>query len=754
MPGPTYESRNPASLDDTETDPVLAEAKKRFTKAQAWFASARPRWLDDYKFANADAKNGYQWPSKEKRTRDLEDRPTLTINKTRQHNLQIINDAKKNKPAVTVRATGNGATFESAQVFEDVIRHIEYQSNASVHYDRATTFQVNAGMGCLRVVTRYVDEASFDQDIYICGVPDPLTVYWDPDAREPDKSDANFWFLFDDMDRSEFERKYPKYKDDAGQNVLSDDGWMTSDKVRRAEYFRRVEVPDVLYAAPDSQGQMQYIRKSDLGKEGADLAKALEARPEVRSRDTTLTRVEYYMIVGDSIIVEESYPKVKYLGKHIPLVPVIGEETIIDGIMDLKGHTRALIDPQRMYNYWSSSAVEYGALQGKTPWIAPVEAIEELEEKWNNANTKNWSVLPYNSKAEDGTEIKAPMRTDPPQAAPVALAGLQIAQQEFGLVSGQYESSFGQQGNERTGKAINERQRQAETATYHYVDGLGIAIRQVGKILMDLIPKIYDTKRLIQAMGVDNTDYAVDIDPKQQEAFVKRLDHDQKVAQRIFNPNVGRYEVQADIGPGYATRREEAFNAFTLLLTQAPQLVSIIGDILLKAGDFPMADEAAQRLRRMVPAAALGEGPSATEMGLQQQVQQLTKLLTEVMQESAKNEIKLKGKDAARSVQAFDALTKRLKVMLDAKADLGLPSPTVDELRSVVEQSIAEIQNSSLDPVVDSTEAALRDYQAASGNAMDEIDNDKPPVHGARRGADMGFYLRDYASSPNYRRVS
>jgi len=242
---------------------------------------------------------------------------------------------------------------------------------------------------------------------------------------------------------------------------------------------------------------------------------------------------------------------------------------------------------------------------------------------------------------------------------------MEIAQREMMLVSGQFDAQMGQQGNERSGKAIAERQRQGDNATYHYVDNLAIGIRYTGKILLDMIPHIYDTKRVLTILAEDNTTQDVQIDPQAEQAYAETLDEDSKVAQRVLNPNVGRYEVQAQVGPGYATKREEAFNAFTILLTQAPQLASIIGDILFRAADFPLAGEAAERLRRMVPKEATGVGPSQKEKELQQKVDELQVVLRTTMDEMAKVMAQSARQDERGEVDKYKAFTERLKVMME-----------------------------------------------------------------------------------------
>jgi len=648
-------------------DALIRRARERFRRCEEWESYFRRLFIDDIRFANADPDNKFQWPTTMFNDRTNAGRPALTINKTRQHNLNIINDAKMNKPGIKYRAAGNGATAEAARIWDGIARHIEYQSNAQAHYDIATTFQVNAGLGYLRVMTDYVDDNSFDQDIYVCSIPDPLTVYLDPDARGPVKEDARFGFIFEDLPKEVFDQKYPRYVQYAGASSFGPDfGWSNEDHVRVAEYFEAEDVEDFLLLTEGDAGPVTLL-ESDVKR--LDPKNPLLTDRQTRRRPITRRQINYHFIVGNHVVEEEE--KV-WIGQTIPIIPVIGEEVIIDGVMDRKGHTRALKDPQRMYNYWASAAVEYGALQSKTPWIVGVESVEGYETYWASANTQNHAYLPYKSVGDDGKPLPPPTRVEPPVPSPVALKGMEIANVEMQMVSGQYENQLGQQGNERTGKAIAERQRQGDRATYHYIDNLALAIRQVGKIILDLVPKVYDTNRVISILAENNESLEVKLDPQLKQAHALEVNENQEVIGRVLNPGIGTYEVMADVGPGYATRREEAFNALTLILTQNPALSGIIGDIMFRAGDFPMAEEAAERLKRMVPPQALGQGPTQNEQMLMAQLQQMQEALKQSLDELAKEKGKAQARLEKREVEVYDAITKRLDILLK---NAGLTGP-------------------------------------------------------------------------------
>lgn len=693
----------------TDDDDVVKQAQKDFLRTQDYESFARKNYMEDLKFVHADAENGYQWPNKIRINRDLDDRPMLTINKTRQHCLQIINDAKQNKPAVKIRPTGGNATYEGAQAYEDIVRYIEYNSNAQAAYDNATSFQVWTGIGYWRIVTDYAGDDTFDQELFVKIIKDPKTVYLDPDAQEIDKSDMKFGFVFDDMLKADFKQAYPKFAHIAGKQALQNyEGWIDDKHIRVAEYFRVVTKEDKLYALEDPRdGSLRVVRQSKISKEFMHL---VTDTPKNRIRMITDNVVMWYLIAGDEVIEKREWP-----GRWIPIVPLIGEEIVIDGQMDRKGHVRNLKDPQRMYNYWSSSAVEFVALQGKSPWIAPSRAIEGLETYWAHANKTNHSVLPYNDIDDEGNPIQAPQKPNPPTMAPAYVDGMKVSAQEMEFVTGQYAPQMGEPSNERSGKAINARQRMGDRATYHFIDNLGISIRQTGKILIDLIPKVYDTKRVIKIMAEDGTQNELMVDPKaQQSFFVDQQKQNRKVA-AIFNPGIGKYGVESDIGPAYATRREEAFNAFTQILTQSPDLVKVIGDLMFRYADFPGADKIAERLERLVPPNVKGEGPDPQLKQATDTIQHLMGVLKKQSADLAALKIKSKSHAEKRDIEAYRAITDRM---------IGLMREhqvTPRMFATMLHDLMVEEHSVSLTPVENAANAEIQeDMNAGTSEPPDE----------------------------------
>lgn len=727
---------------DSPADTIVRRARRRFKKCQDWEMESRDKALSDLKFANADPDNGWQWPDDKRRNRDLERRPALTINKVRIHCKQITNDARQNKPSVTIRPTGNGATYESAQVYEGIVRHIEYISRAESAYMTASDFQVKCGIGYWRIVTDYADAESFDQEVYIRRIKDPSVVYLDPDIDEEDGSDARFGFIFSDVPRDEFRSEYPEWKDKISSSMtsLGDDGWITPEHIRVCEYYEKTQIKDKLLRITDpDSGEVTTILASKLP---SNIKKeALADKINNKSRDVLTDNVRWYKIAGQEIIDEADWA-----GKFIPIVRVVGEETIIEKQLDRKGHVRNMKDAQRMYNWMTSAATEAVSLQGKTPWLVDVESVEELESYWARANTENFAYLPYRSSSTEGHRpLAPPQRQDPAQYTPAYMTGMQVAQQEMMMATGQYQAQLGEQENAKSGVAISERQRQGDNATYHFIDGLANGIRFTGKILVDLIPKIYDTNRIVRILGEDGTESEIEIDPMAKQAYLQKQKTNTDEIQAIFNPNVGTYAVEADVGPAYATRRQETYNACVQILTSNKELTPIIGDLMMESADFPLADKMAERMKRMVPPQALGEAPpeqfQQAMQAAQQQIGQLHNTLTHMVEEMAKDKIALKAKDQMRDIDAFDAETKRITAVSNSIPEIG----DTPDMKALVLQTIHEMMSSNLKPV----------YAAsAPGLDMEALDDgqQQAPIPGAKRSpVDGNYYIQHPTTGQHFK---
>jgi hypothetical protein len=687
-------------FSSAETEKLIQRAQKQFKSFIDWEGAFRQSFEEDVRFANGDADNQWQWDGEVLQNR--KDCPSMTINMTWIHCALVQNEIKRNPPSIMVRPVGGGATAKSAEVYGGLIREIQRASDALNIYLKASEPLVQGGVGYWRVLTEYEAEDSFDQVIRIRSVRSPLGVAMDPDAKEPSGADANWGMIFEDIKNEYLEEEHVKYKDSVGAenaitiNVAAAD-WKNEDYTRVAEWYEKEKFQDQLlgFTDPDSQ-QFATAFLSDIKDD--EIKKKVLSDVRTQKRPVNRSRICWYKIFGDKIVDYREVPGKKY----IPIVRVVGQETIIDGNLDRKGIVRSLKDTQRNLNYWVSAGAMQVALQTNVPWVGPAAAFENIKQ-WEDGNRGRYAYLPFNHLDDNGEPIPAPTRPGPPIMAPAYISGIQIASQQFKDISGQHENLQGQEDNAVSGKAIKARQGQGETATYHFPNALAQGVAHTGRIILDMAPEVYDTPRMIRISNVDMTQSDVNVDPmaKTDHAEIEKPG-EENTTEVTWNPKIGRFEVEAETGPSYQTQREWTADALGSLLAQNKELWQVIGDFYADNLDFPGSEQMAERIRRTMSPAVLGKGPSPNEQKLQQQLQQGQQLMQSLMDTLAKKQKELDDKDDEIAIKAeaevtrrMDAISRRLKEAGNAQANFASAGLEPD-IKNIMSDVTAEAMNEDL----------------------------------------------------------
>mgnify|MGYP000888505219 FL=1 len=648
---------------------LLAAARDRMTLAISAWSETREDEIDDLRFYAGSPDNHWQWPADVLATRgsvqgqSINARPTLTINKLPQHVRQVTNDQRQNRPSGKVIPADDKGDVEVAEIFDGIVRHIEYISDADVAYDTACENQVAYGEGYIRILTEYTDPTSFDQDIKIGRVRNSFSVYMDPMIQDPCGSDAQWCFITEDIPVDEYERQYPNAQpisslQDQGVGDQSVSQWVNDETVRVADYYYIEHTKKTL--------NLYYGNVSALSGSPEDKQMVALGMKPIRSREVDIKQVKYCKINGFEVLERNDWA-----GSHIPVVRVIGNEFEVDGRLYLSGIVRNAKDAQRMYNYWTSQEAEMLALAPKAPFIGYGGQFEGYENQWKTANTTNWPYLEVNPDVTDGQggTLPLPQRSQPPMAQNGLIQAKMGASDDIKGATGQYDSSLGATSNERSGKAILARERQADTGTYHYVDNLARAVRCVTRQLVDLIPKIYDTERIARIIGEDGTSDMARVNPDQPEPVKKIVDERGIVIQKVYNLGVGKYDVCVTTGPSYMTKRQESLNAMTELLQGNPELWAVAGDLFIKNMDWPGAQEMAKRFAKTIDPKLLGDEDESPEMqaakqqmqAMGQEMEQMHQMLQNVQKSFENRDLEIQEFES--KIKAFDAETKRISAV-------------------------------------------------------------------------------------------
>jgi hypothetical protein len=633
-------------------DDVLTEAREAFELASDVEAENRNLALDDLRFARLSD----QWPTELLRQRQLEGKPSLVINKIPAFIRQVVNDARLNKPQLKVHPVDSAADVDTAQLITALVRNIEYSSNADVAYDTAGDFAVTMGFGYFRIDVDYSHDDAFDQDIRVERVSDPFTVYGDPHSTAADSSDWNSAFIVEAVPREVFQRKYK-----GGQEVDWDvqgysnlrPPWFDDDNVLVAEWYRREEVEREIVRLSDGN----VVDADVFAKQIAPFAQELGI-VVIGQRKSRSHKVTHYVLTGAEVLETVEWP-----GRYIPIVPVYGDEISVEGRRYFKSLIRDAKDAQRMFNYWRSATTELVALAPKAPFVGPEMAFEGKDSrKWETANTEAHAYLAY---AGSVTPQRQPFAGVPAGALQEAMN----ANDDMKAIIGLYDASLGARSNETSGRAIMARQREGDVSTFHFLDNLNRAIKHGGRIMLDLIPHVYSGERIVRVMGEDGSVANARLGPEriappqQMQQQARSADSEfQEKFMGVYSLGAGKYDLAVDVGPSFTTRRQEAAEQMIELLRAFPQAAPVIGDLLAKNLDWPGAQEIAERLRSLLPPAAAGADPRMMQMA--QQLQQMEAKLRELSADKQVDLMKVVN-------SAYDAETKRIKVLADAATDVA-----------------------------------------------------------------------------------
>jgi hypothetical protein len=668
--------------DNAEQKALLKRIRERFKIMAEADQTNREKALEDLKFVHEP---GAQWDQAIKKERG--DRPCYEFNKLRITIKRVINHIRANRPAGKVRAVEDGDK-DTADIYDGLIKNIWNVSDADTVVDYAAEYVVAAGMGAWRVTTEYSDDTAFEQDIFVRPIKNPLCLYADPGASDPFKRDGDDWALIDRFTKNAFEAKWPNAKRVNFEDTEFDDDedWENDEFVRVCEYWYKKPYEKTLYLLAD-------------GKTVEELPPGAQA---VKERQVKCNKIYMVIASGDAIL---EGPK-EWAGSMFPFVMVHGEWRVIDGKVEWHGLTRFSKDAQRAYNSSRTAIAETIALAPQAKWLMTPKQFEGLDKHISEAHSKNFPVMFYNA--------------DPAAAPPVRLGGPDVPvalMQEAGMASddikstsGIFDSSLGNQTNETSGRAIRARQEQGEIATYNYPDNISKGVRLTNEIVIDLLPKIYDTARSIRILGSDGAEKYAKINTPTQDPQTGEVTIVNDVTR-------GKYDVTVTSGPNFSTQRQEAAEVYTALGQSVPQVWGVAGDLLMKSMDLPYAHEIAERMKSLLPPdiqqkladgkevppevqAVMQQANVAMQVAQQQSqlVQQAAAEVEEsrIKSEKAKNEAEKVVAEIKTAEERFQAkVDKELARVAMAEANLVKSEAKLDQRRADLTVQGAQVANES-----------------------------------------------------------
>jgi len=636
----------------------LQLARDRFKMCVDAESSRRAEMLTDLKFYCGD-----QWDGMVRARREggPNPRPCLTINRTEKFVKHVVNNMRQSRPAIKVAPVGD-TDEEDAQIRQGLIRHIEINSQADTAKDTAFEHMAIMGLGAMRVVDDWASPLSMDQELFVRWVPNIFQLYWDPTASMPDWSDIKFAFIVEDLTQAEFKAQNPNAQPVSAANFSSTgdtaEHWLPGAKIRVAEYFWIDYEKRKLVQLSDG-------RVGLFGEMPIDVDQGGNTPTVVAERDVNLPQVWWSKISGVEVL-----RKRKWKGRYIPLIPVIGNQVMLDGQKVIVGMVRYAREPQRLYNYMYSTLVETVALAPRSQFIATAEQIEPYRDLYERANTEPQSVLPYVAATTlgegQGQLIPPPQRISPSVDIASFVQGLQVADQQLKAVFSIYEASLGQRGPQESGIAINARKIESDTGTYDWGDNFIRSLQHLGRVLNDLLPYYYNTPgRIVQIIREDDT----------RESITLNQDHEKNGQTKKYDLSQGEYSTIISTEASFATKRQEAAQGMLDLAKVYPPLWQLAGDIFVKELDWPGKDAIAKRLEKALPAGVKDPDPDALPIPpefqsqlaqYRQQIQVLTQALNQATDK--REEIRLKEEFATLRTEMTN-ISNQIVAMLKTKHD-------------------------------------------------------------------------------------
>lgn len=544
---------------------------------------------------------------------------------------QVVNDARQNPPEAKISAVGGGADKDTAEVLQGLLRNIENDSEGEVADMLAYEWAVKVGRGWSRVLfdweTEDVSDDAFKQKILIGALPNLFSVYPDPLSDKFDYSDMRFAFVTEDMDRGAFEELYPESEvsgmdsfEGIGDSIRAN--WFPKGNVRVAEYWWVEKEPIEMFLLANGQ----VVPKDRIF--GA----------EVRAhRESRRSKVCCAKITGLEVLERTEWP-----GRWIPLIPLLGRQSVKNGRRTLRGMIRAAMDANLAYDFARSKEAEAISLAPISQWLVAEGQLEGHEYKWADANRKAFAYLEYKVMDQAGDQVPPPIRINAQPGLGAITEAVAHASQDGKEQLSTYAPQLGQPSSEASGRAILARQREGDNAHFNYHDNLARYKRHQARVILDLVPYVYNEERAMTIFDPDQSSREVQINQPTMHQGVARIFD-------IKNPSLRFHITVAASGPSYASRKDQQ-NQTLIELSQSAMGQAInmkAPDLVLKALGMP--EDLIERMRPLGLPPASGEPPNVLAMQTQlaQQSQLIQQLIQSVHTLSDKKEIERMKLDSA-----------------------------------------------------------------------------------------------------------
>jgi hypothetical protein len=691
------------------------DIKEKYELAKSHYKPLYEDCEEDWKFLHGEG----QWDSKAESSRKKGGKPVLVLNQLMPYAQQVINDIRQARLAIRVSPVDSEADVDTAEILAGLIRNIEKCSNAQNAYMTSTMNAVGAGIGWIRLGSRYVDEQTFDQEPYIERIVDFQKVMLDPASEAIDGSDAEWAVIETTMLKEKAQEMY-------GEDVTSFVDMDDEDEICVLECYYKEYKADTLYRVRLPNGDVY-----NTYSEGISNLEEESIEYEILSERSVELPTVYYCVFGG---VEEPLEKEEFPSKYIPVVPVIGQEVYMDGVREFHSLIRQAKDAQMMYNYFKSESTHILALQPKAPIIGAKGSFDSNADKWANANRESFSALEYDVvHDENGQRVEPPSRLPNIEGSQSIMFEANSARDDIRLSLGMPQANMGEAVGNVSGVAIRNKQIEGDNATFHFVDNLAMSIAQVGRILVDMIPRLYSDARIVRILGEDGQEENVPVN----QPYVNGEDGYKPASKNvasdgIYDLKAGKYDVSLDVGASYSSKRQETADKLIELVRAKPELADVTADLLFEALDLPMSREIAERIRATMNPELLDDDPQAAKLkqaaALIQQMEERLMNYEAALQDKAKNEqFEQQAKTEELRQSGLKLQSEAHKTQAEIKKILAEAAKTTSEIVSAKDVSRIMQMVGELDAGVQEQRETLEIMLDAKERELNEVASEPSP---------------------------
>lgn len=585
---------------------------------------------------------------------------------------QVENEFRQREMSINAHALDENGSDDTANIFTSLIRAIEQESHAKSQYVHVFGHQGSLvpGFGFLKLDVS--DDKDGQRKVSICAVKDPFKVLPDPETVEPDMSDADYWFEFEDYSTKTFKRLFPKsklglaYSHDLFPEQTETSLWFPDGSIRVARFWykerlERVDylledgevVTDVYVDTPEDDEDDDHDEsfkkkgfKYDFNEDESKIRSVLNGDVKVVLRHVTTLdeKIKWVDMTGGEILDTGTWIDDKF-----PFSASTGITSFVNGKKTMRGIIRFVRDAQEMVNYLSSAIARRVASANKSPWIVDPMAIQNYQPYWNTMNVNNFPWLPADSSYIDETgnrvTLPAPQRADQTSQIQDLIAAKQLYLDAIKMTLGIYDAGLGATPNEQSGVAIKTLAQQGMNANFHFSDNFVRCLQHLGRLLISIIPKVYDAPRVVRVVGAEGNTEIVKINQLFQENGKKK----------IYNLTEGDYGLTVNVGPAYANQKQESIEQMLELCRANPNITPVIQDRIAAAMKFPGSEIVADRLFKLLAQSqpSLIEGTPQSELppealAVITQTTQLNNQLTQELQQTTAKLQELQFKEAAK----------------------------------------------------------------------------------------------------------